>query len=45
MLALNFVLSLIPISNFFSSGENNMVVYAIYSQLFESNQDLYAEDC
>ena len=28
----------------FSSGDKNMVVDAICNQLFESNQDVYAED-
>ena len=28
----------------FSLGDNDMVVDAIFNQLFESNEDVYAED-
>ena len=45
MLVLNFMLSLMTsFKTIFSLGDNDMVVDAICSQLFESNWDVYAED-
>ena len=44
VLVLNFMLFDDIFQTIFSSGENDMVVYAICNHLLKSNQDVYAKD-